>query len=82
MQGFVGLRGLATEAGKQLEPLFSLHGQNGPEAGSWLCGGEVDGQTCKLAGSARGKEEGEGGWGGGERWEVRRGGGGVGTEHV
>ena len=62
MQGFVGLRGLATEAGKQLEPLFSLHGQNGPEACSWLCGGEVDGQTCELAGSARGKRrEREGG---------------------
>ena len=81
MQGFVGLRGLATEAGKQLEPLFCLHGQNGPEACSWLCGGEVDRQTCKLAGSAGGEGEGRGGereWGRGERWEVR---GGEGVEY-
>lgn len=73
MQGFLGLRGLATETGKQLEPLFSFHGQNGPEACSWVCGGEVDGETCKLAGSARGKIRGEGRGGENERgWRRNR----------
>ena len=57
---FISLRRPPTEAGKQLVSCFSLHGHNGPIAGHRLGGGKVDGQTCKLTGSARRGRGGEG----------------------